>query len=420
MEKEYTILNEHFGEMNSNATMADKLIRGLDERQQASLENLPNYGKVTTVIALVILTLGIGIQALTGTLPNEQIQLVKALQRPSIGGVLSFALTLIAHIINAVFAIWATSFIPYFALKSYKASQKIKIPLRTNVSKWIQLFAAVFLPVFAFAIFASNFPGSNAHFIVNLNLNDALLIISGTLIVWIVLYTTVKFIPLKLVVIHLTIYSMLLYSVIFCAYILGFGTITYAAVLGMMFFLMFSSNKLGEVARRISIYDIDSTIADKVSAVSNRENTIKVKEAEADVSKLDQELGNRVEKLNSEEDVNKRLQQIKSTRLEFNSKVGKTKLEILNKKLDFYNQLFSSLSEEYDLKVTDELPTLLKDFKTNVKNMSPQQLSETMDDIINRVNISLDTIPKGLDNLRVEMKKATKELQEATEELNRE
>ncbi|WP_046744324.1 FUSC family protein [Kordia zhangzhouensis] len=420
MEDTYSILKEHMGDMISESSMAEKLIQGLEARQKATLDNLPKYGKWSIIIGIAILVIGITIQILTGTLPNEQFQLINSLKTPTIGGILTFFFTIIAFIINAVFAVWAVSFIPYFAYKSYKASRQIKIPLRTNSSKWIQLFASVFLPIIAFSIFASNVPTTNSSFLINLSFQDFLTILIGALVTWGILYVTVKFIPLKYIVVHLTIYSLLLYAVIFFAYILGFGTITYGAVLGMMLFLMFSSNKLGEITRRISIYDIDSNIADKLTAVSNRENTIKVKEAEADVGKLDRELGNRVENLKNEEEISKQLQQIKTSQLEINSKVGKTKLDIFNKKLDLYNRLFTIISEEYEVKVNEELPDLLGTFKENVKNMSAKELGERMDAIINQVNSSLDSIPKGLDNLRLEMKKATKELKDATQELKNE
>jgi hypothetical protein len=420
MKETYSILKEHIGDIVTESSMADKLILGLEERQKATLENLPKYGKNTFIIGVLILIIGISIQAYTGNLPNEQYQLINSLKNPSIGGILSFFFTIIAYVINAVFAVWAVSFIPYFAFKSYKASQTIKIPLRTNASKWIQLFASVFLPIIAFSIFATSIPATNTSFVINLDFQDFLVIAIGALMSWLILYFSIKFIPLKYLVVHLTIYSLLLYSVIFFAYILGFGTLTYGAVLGMLLFIMFSSNKLGEITRRISIYDIDSSIADKITAVSNRENIIKVKEAEADVGKLDRELENRVEKLRNEEDISKQLQQITSSRIEINSKVGKTKLDIFNKKLDLYNQLFTIISDEYEVKVNEELPGLLSSFKSEVKNMSAKELGERMDAIISQVNSSLDSIPKGLDNLRIEMKKATKELKDATEELKEE
>lgn len=420
MEEKHSIIDEQLDDIISEPSMADKLIQGLDARQKATLDSLPKYGKYTIIIGILILIIGITVQILTGNLPSEQFQLVKSLQNPSIGGILSFFFTIVAYIINAVFAVWAVSFIPYFALKSYKASMKIKIPLKTNASKWIQLFASVLLPIIAFSIFASNIPSTNSSFIIKLTIYDFLIILLSSVIIWGILFLTVKLIPLKYIVVHLTIYSLLLYSIIFFAYILGFGTLTYGAVLGMMFFLMFSPNKLGEITRRVSIYDIDSNIADKLNAVSDRENIIKVKEAEADVGKLDRELGNRVEKLKNEEEISKQLQQIRASQIEINSKVGKTKLDIFNKKLDLYNSLFTIISNEYEVKVNKELPELLSNFKSNVKNMSAQELGKRMDAIINQVNSSLDSIPKGLDNLRIEMKKATKELKEATQELKNE
>lgn len=412
-------MNESISNILSSPSMADKLIFGLDERQKTTLKDLPKYAKNSVIFGIIVLIIGLTIQIITNNLPNEQLQLVNSLQNPTVGGIISIFFTIIAYVINAVFAVWAVSFVPYLTLKAFKASQKINIPLRTNSAKWLQLFAAVFLPIIAFAIFASNIPATNSSFIINLTAEDLILIVLSASIVWIILFVSIKLIPLKFVVIHLTIYSLLLYIVIFFSYILGFGTITYGAVLGMIFFIMFSSNKLGEIINRISIYDISSDLIEKITLVSNRENIIKVKEAEADISKLDRELGNRISNLKNEEEVSKQLQQIKASQIEINSKISKAKLDIFNKKLDLFNGLFTILSEEYGVKANEELPALLGNFKTNVKTMSSVDIEKQINNIINQVNSSLDTIPKGLDNLKTEMNKATKELKEATEELKR-
>jgi hypothetical protein len=174
---------------------------------------------------------------------------------------------------------------------------------------------------------------------------------------------------------------------------------------------------LGEIARRVSIYDIDSNITDKVSAVSNRENLIKLKEAETDVSKLENELESKVQKIDSEVQINDQLRKIRTTRIDFNAKVNETKLDSFNKKLEFLNQIYTVLADEYKLKVDQELPSMIGSFKQNVKIMTPEELSATMNKIIQQVNSSLDTIPQGLDNLKIEMRKATKELKQATDDL---
>ena len=417
METDFNIIKQHFGDLASDPTMAEKLINGLEERQRETMKELPKYAKRTVYIALAVLVLGLGIQAITKNLPSDQLLLIQSLKRPTIGGILSVFFTVVAYLVNAVFAVWSLSFIPYVALRAYKVSQKVKLPLRLNSSKWIQLFAATFLPIIAFAIFATNIPDNGSSSIIKFTYADLAVIFGGGALCWLILYLITHYIPLRYVVVHLTIISCLLYAVIFFAYMLGFGTATYAAVLGMIAFLMFSSDKLGEIARRITIYDIDNNIADKVFSVSNRENVIKLKEAETDMAKLENNLEGKVQKIDNEVLINEQLRKIKTKSIEFNAKVNETKLESFNKKLIFLNEIYAVLSDEYKLKVDNELPTMISNFKANAKTMTPQQLSGTMNNIIKQVNESLDTIPQGLDNIKIEMKKATKELKQATEDL---
>lgn len=344
-------------------TMAEKLINGLEERQRETLKELPKYGKITLYISLVILVSGLFIQIVSGSIPNNQLQLFQSLKSPTIGGILSIFFTIVAYVVNSIFAVWALTFVPYIALKAYKVSQKVEIPLRLNRSKWIQLFAVTFFPIIVFAIFASNIPQTTSSIVINFTINDALIIICGGFLVWITLWASIHFIPFRYIVIHLSIFSSLLYTTIFFAYVLGFGTVTYAAVLGMMMFLMLSSESLGEIARRVCIYDIDNKIADKITTVSNRENEIKLKEAETDVGKRENEMERTVQKLDNEVQISKQLQKIRSTQIEFNSRVNKTKLDIFNQKLEFFNQLYSIHAEEYKLKVGEELPAMIGKFK---------------------------------------------------------
>lgn len=412
MDKENTKI---FEDILKSSTMAEKLIYGLEERQRETLKELPSYGKTTLYISLAILLLGLTVQLITGSISNNQ--LFQSLKNPTIGGILSVFFTLVAYIINAVFAVWALSFIPYIAFRSFKVSQRISIPIRVNSSKWIQLFAATFFPIFAFAIFATNVPQTKSSFIIQFTYIDGFVIIVGGLTCWAILWGATRYIPLKLVVAQLTIFSVILYATIFFAYILGFGTATYAVVLGMTLFLMQSSSKLGDIARRVSIYDIDTNIADKISSVSTRDNEIKIKEAEADMLKHESQLEGKVQKIQNEIKISEQLQNIQTQNIDFNSRVNSTKLDTFNKKLEILNQLYSILAEEYKVKVDQEIPVLISKFKEDVKKMTPVQLSEQMNKIIGQVNGSLDTIPQELDNIKLQMKEATKQLKQATEEL---
>lgn len=417
--EDFNSIKNQFEEIFINQSTADKLINAIEERQKQTLFRLPKYGKTTFYVAIIILAVGFIIQAISKNIPNDQIQLFKSLRNPTIGGILSIFFTVVAYIINALFAVWALSFIPYISLRAYKVSQQVMIPLRLNSSKWIQLFAATFLPIIAFAIFASNMPQTDVSFVIKFTYQDGIVILTGGLAVWIILWASTRFISFKYIVIHLTIFSIILYVTIFFAYILGFGTVTYCVVLGMMFFLMFSADKFAEIAKRVSIYDIDNNIVEKISSVSVRENMIKIKEAETDVRKLENELKGKVKQLDNEVQISEQLQKIKSTRINFNNKVNETKLDSFNQKLDFFNRLYTILSDEYKLKVGQELPAAINRFQKDVKNMTPLQLNESMNSIITEVNTSLDAIPKGLESIKIQMKEATRQLREATEELGK-
>ncbi len=408
-------IKDALSDILGNNSMAEKLVNGLDTRQRQTLLELPKYFWLTFWISIGILILGFSLQVYNKSLPQDQVRLLKSLQNPTIGGVMSAFFTLVAYIVNSLFAVWALSFIPYISLRAYQVSTKVVIPLRLNSSKWIQLFAATFFPILLFAIVSSNVDQVNNALIIQFTSTDAIIIFVGSLAVWGILWITTHYIPLKYIVIHLSTFSILLYATIFLVYILGYGTVTYAAVIGILLFLMFSFNKLGEIARRVSIYDIDNSIADKIMAVSSRENAIKVTEAEIDVRKLENVIDGKMKKLNNEDKINEQLQKIRETSISFNNRVNETKLDAFNQKLEFLNQLYTILSEEYKLKVDQELPQMIQEFKQNVKNLSQKELSNQMQTILNHVNVSIDTIP--LDNLKLEMRKASKELKQATEEL---
>src|SRR5688572_9970692 len=217
---EQETFRDQFRDIVKDISMAEQLINGLEERQRETLKELPKYGKLTLYFGMGILTVGLIVQIVTGSIPNDQLQLFQSLKSPTIGGILSLFFTAVAYLVNGVFAVWAVSFIPYLAIRVYKVSQSVKIPLRLNSAKWIQLFSATFLPIIAFAIFASNIPSNTSSFVIKFTYTDGLVILGGGLLCWGILSVATHFIPMKYIVIHLTIFSILLYAVIFFAYIL--------------------------------------------------------------------------------------------------------------------------------------------------------------------------------------------------------
>jgi hypothetical protein len=315
------------------------------------------------------------------------------------------------------YVIWTLSFIPYIAYQAHQTGLKYKIGVGSRSFRWLQLYAATFLPMITFALAWNSFPSSAPVDFYVSTLKDGFFILAGAAIVFACLFFSVRKIPSKLLVIHVSIVSILLYTSLFLSYGFGYGIASFATLFGILGYLTFNFQELDEIGRRITIYDIDTNIADELNnsakyfhSVKVKEDAIKVKELELEYKEKQNFQKQKLQKVQNQENVIEQLKQIEETRIKFGNQVNETQLKVFNKKSILLNDMYEILSKELDKRMDEEIPNRIKALQENAKNYTPKELQESMSAIFKEMESSLNGIPEGLANLRSEMDEVIKQI----------
>lgn len=405
-------LKNYFSSNSKDSPNDFRLLQITEERQKIILKALPQFAYWTIFFAFIGFALTSYYQWKTGNLPRSYSGLLN-FSNPSIGSIIALALTFFSTLMMWVFVIWSLSFIPFIAYRAHRASEIIKLPVGTKSFRWLQLYATTVLPVFTFAVAWSSIP-SNGNFNLSIeNLSDGFLIVVFGLLIWSALWIIVEVIPKRLVAIHIAFLSTLLYTSLFLAYGFGYGEISYSTLFAILFFLTFSFNKLEEIGRRITTYDLNpltaeniSKLMDDISEVSSKSDEIIVDEMKLDVEKRKNDQFVKKEELENEKNLQNHIGNIRKTEIDFNKNVQETSLKVFNEKANFLNKMYETLATELGERIKSEFPSKLQELSEDAKKYSPKELQLKMKVIYNEMNKTLSQIPESLADLKKEMNQA--------------
>lgn len=411
--------------MNSVATThssdADSMLAILHERQQHILSKLPTFSKTTISIALVGLLATFVTKILTSESPSSYVASLVA--SPSLANLIAFALGAFSSLIIWMFVIWSLSFVPFIAYYAHKSSKDNKLGVVTKPFRWVQLYAATFLPMIIFATAWNSSPAlENINVIISIqNITELIIVASGAIIIAITLGLVNRNVPIKLVSLRLSVFSSLLYLALFLAYGRGYGLASHVMVYGILLYLMFDSNQIGEIGRRIALHDVDPEVAERFDDIATRqqevksiEDTIKLKEKEQEAKAAKQKLEMNSARSDNEMALSGQLIEIKKKKMALNKDINTVQLQVLETKITTLSDVFGILSKELDSKNKSEIPEALGKLRESVKNYSPGAIQEKMNAIICEMNAGLRGIPESLDELREQLILTSTEIEKQT------
>jgi signal transduction histidine kinase len=274
-----------------------------------------------------------------------------------------------------------------------------------------------------FAIAWNSFAGNNerAYTLRIESRVDLLVLLLGTGLVVGSITAINRLIPVRLAAIRLSFFSTLLYLSLFLAYGQGVTMASHAMVFGILLYLMFGAAELSELARRISLHDIDTKLADRFEQIISRhdhvqnlkdETQLNRKEHEAQATK--QKLQIEIAQAEGDLALGSQLSDMRVKKLDLTKKMNEVQLKVLEKKIDTYGQIFGILSGEMHLRLSDEIPGQIEELRNNVKNLTPEEIQTRMNRIMQQINNSLQGIPESLAELRTQLLATTTEIERQT------
>lgn len=403
----------------------DQITEVLLSRQKAIVGTLPAFFKVTSTLAILAFLITMLFQLrhdplMTSGFSKVIEQITRQITVPSI---IACVLSLFSSLIIYLFVGWSISFVPFIAYQAHKASRDTPSSIRTKPIRWVQLYAATFFPITVFAI-AWDSIGPKLGNGISLKITnpiEALWLCMGTGLVVTIIWLANKFIPSRLAAVRLSFFSLLLYLSLFLSYGFEISIASHSMVFGILLYLMFRSNEFAELARRLSLHDMDATLADHIDGILNRHQEVDnlrselhLKKREHEVQEETHKLSIQIEKDKSEQNLAGQLANIHKRGLELSEQLNQTQLKFIDDKIHTLSEVFDIVNQEAQNRVKEEIPNKLAELREQVKTMSPEDLRSKMDELSQTIAISLGGIPEALGPLRQQLLIATRQLKEQT------
>lgn len=408
------------------SVLQESIIGVLQERQKKILERLPIFAKTTAGLALLgfagfyFIRLFNQLSSLESSGQGRPVIDWRAI---NLSQIIAWTLSLVSGYVTWLFVFWSIAFIPYISYQAHLASRESDSPIATRPLRWLQLYAATFLPIALFAICWNSLAADTVP-APNLTINnptDAAFLIFGAALIFFLIFLINRFIPVRLAAFRLSFFSVLLYVSLFLTYGRGVTIASHATVFGILLYLIFRADELSEIARRISLHDIDTRLADRFEQLIARyddtqrlqdETHLTRKEHEAQATK--QKLAIEIKQAESDLAVNAQLSDMRVKKLDLTHRMNQTQLSVIEKKIGAFGEVFGILSGEMEKRLSEEIPEQLEQLRQNVEALSPEQIQNKLNNIMRQISAGLQGIPESLKELRAQLQQTATEIETET------
>lgn len=408
---------------NYSKPIADaSLLLVLQERQRRVTSRIPSFSKVVVFIALACFIVSL-LSSVVARNPTDGTWSV-ALENLSLSSFIAFILGLFSRFIVWLFVIISLVFVPYMTYQAHHASRYTVGSVATRPFRWVQLYAATFLPMAVFATTWMSFAneGTQEVSIKVASFREAMVIAILAALVVLALLAINHWIPIRLAAFRISFLSILLYSSLFLAYGLGWSFASHSMVFGILIYLTFGSSQFSDLARRVSLYDIDPILADRFEELATRHDQVKTIQDETNLKRKENETEIERQKLTitlaqteSEVALGSQLADVKKRKVELNRKMNEVQLLVLEKKIETMGSIFDVLSAELQSRMGSGIREKIDSLRERVKNMEPTEIGREMTSIYLQLNAGLDGIPETLTELRQQLLDTTNELERQTQ-----
>jgi hypothetical protein len=409
------------GNMTTTRSDTNTLLSVLQERQRRIIASLPAFAKATIPAACILFLVSFIVRVSTDT--SLRIDVSRGFSDLSLGSVISLLLGVFSNLVVWIFVIWSLSFVPYIAIQAHKASRHAYASLQAKPMRWVQLYAATFLPMAIFATAWNSFASQpRTAFSIRIgNWTDFLALLLGSSLVVMLLAAVNYWIPVRFAAVRLSFLSLLLYIALFLTYGQGITMASHAMVFGILIYIMFWSGQIADLSRRISLHDIDPRLAERFDEIFSRDQELRGLRDETELRKREHEAEMEKQQLQlsttqsaSDLSLNQQLAQIRQRKVVLNKDMNEVQLQVLETKIETLGEIFGILSEEMHNRMTGDIPEKLKELRQNVKGYSPEEIQSRMANIIGQINSNLQGIPETLEDLRTQLIATTTELERQT------
>jgi len=323
--------------------------------------------------------------------------------------------------ISWFFLLWAFTFIPALVIYSTQASKEVELTIKTDKSKYWQLFFIMLFPSVIFAFLWLSLPpkDSNIEFPIG-DIRAFLFAFASGIAIFLLLKGITKLIDIKKINFYISFFLILIYFSLILNYGFGFNEISFGTLFGILGFLAWDFSLIKEFGKRLTLYDLPDKFIQSLEAVDvkiNETNEL-ILENEATRYAIDQEhqiaqtkkLMFDADRVKSEQE---RLNKIQILKNEYTKDADRTRYAIITDKVDYLSKIHSLLSEVYTDKINREIPEKLEALRASANQTDPKELIKMLDAIYNEMEAMSGPIPDKLDILDKQMEDLVKKIEQA-------
>jgi hypothetical protein len=188
--------------------------------------------------------------------------------------------------------------------------------------------------------------------------------------------------------------------------------------------MVFESRHLEETGRRVAIYDFDSTVADRMTDITGKQQELEIArdatavEKRAHVVRLaESKLRLDQASLDGEARLTEHLAQINARKIDISSAMNMRQLEFIERKFSLLEQGLDIVSSELSRRIDEDTSNRLAQIAESARTMGPGEFAREYIQMIEHLNSILGDVPESISELRRQLTSAAKELEENTRTL---
>ena len=403
----------------------DQITDILNERQRAIIEKLPSFFKVTLTLAILgfLISFAVRVSADPTMSGGFQTALTHVTSQITVPRVVAFVLSLFSSVVIWLFIIWSLSFATFLTYQAHKASRISSSIIRTKPIRWMQLYAATFFPI---AVFATAWDtvgsASPANFTLSLSsVAEVLWLVCGTATVVALIWLANHFIPSRLAAVRLSFLSLLLYTSLFLTYGCQITIASHSMVFGILLYLMFESSAFSDLARRLSLHDVDIALASHIDKILERHQEIEnlkgetaLKREEHIATEERHALSLEISQSESDQNIRSQLADIHATKIQLSERLNRAQLTLIEKRIQTLTEVFEIVNNETQARLRGGITAQLASLRNEVKDMSPDELTDRLGQITKTIEANLTGIPESLKEVRKLLVQTTRDLARET------
>jgi len=381
----------------------DTILNFITDRQRRIGKNARGFLFVT----LLLSALATALSMLSGNeiIPQPQDSITSGFT--SLHATISYVASVLSQVSMWFFSIISLFFPAFISATAYWGTAASESPLKTRSHRWLSLGASTLAPIVMFAFAWVQLPNIRGN---GVNLDESIVVLAFALLIGGLLiaasFRLVDRVPRQRLPVKFALYSSILYISMLMAFGLEQSVLILCTLLGILFYLIWDTDKIPDLMSEIALFDLEPALADRVRDLMTQDDRLLVSKVEASIrrerldskqkeleqDRLESDISREESRRHSIEAVEKARQRQLEKIDEAITKQQDTRIETTAAALDI-------LMEQYDKALTVKQEQQLASIKDGSTSLTAEELEKELSEVMQGLSGT------GIPEIAAQMKK---------------